>query len=293
MWSTSHVVAGRPFVHWDYVPITNTHHVPLGCPASLHYGSSGTYLPVKGAVRHGHSDVREGPALVSRGGQAHGAGHRPGDRRRRVHGARRPVRVRQVHDPADARGAGGGQRGQDLHRGPRHHAHPAQGPRHRDGVPELRALPPHVGRRQHGLRPEDGQGVTAGRAAEARRGGRQDPRPHRVPRAQAQGPLRWPAAARRHGPRDRAQPAGLLHGRAAVQPRRQDARADPHRHRQAPVRPRCHHGLRHPRPGRGDDDGRPGRGDEGRRPPAGRHPAEASTTSRSTSSSPASSALRR
>ena len=31
---------------------------------------------------------------------------------------------------------------------------------------------------------------------------------------------------RRHGPRDRAQPAGVLHGRAAVQPGRQDARAD-------------------------------------------------------------------
>ena len=69
------------------------------------------------------------------------------------------------------------------------------------------------------------------------------------------------------------QPAGVLHGRAAVQPRREDAGADPHRHRQAAGRPRRHHGLRHPRPGRGDDDGRPGRGDEGRRPPAGRHPA--------------------
>ena len=39
-------------------------------------------------------------------------------------------------------------------------------------------------------------------------------------------------------------------------------------------RPRRHHRLRDPRPGRGHDDGRPGRGDEGRLPPAGRHPAE-------------------
>ena len=31
--------------------------------------------------------------------------------------------------------------------------------------------------------------------------------------------------------------------------------ADPHRHRQAAGRPRGHHRLRHPRPGRGDDDG--------------------------------------
>ena len=50
--------------------------------------------------------------------------------------------------------------------------------------------------------------------------------------------------------------------------------ADPHRHRQAPVRPRRHHGLRHPRPGRGDDDGRPGGRDEARRAAAGRHPAQ-------------------
>ena len=96
----------------------------------------------------------------------------------------------------------------------------------------------------------------------------------RVPRAQAEGALRWPAPARRDGPRDRPQPAGVLHGRAAVQPRRQDARADPHRHRQAPVRPRRHHRLRDPRPGRGHDDGRPRRGDEPRRADAGRHPAE-------------------
>ena len=105
-------------------------------------------------------------------------------------------------------------------------------------------------------------------------GRRQDPRPDRVPRAQAQGALRWSASARRHGPRDRPQPAGVLHGRAAVQPGRQDARADAHRHRQAAVRPGRHHRLRDPRPGRGHDDGRPRRGDEPRRADAGRHPAE-------------------
>ena len=110
-------------------------------------------------------------------------------------------------------------------------------------------------------------------AQPARPGRGQDPRPDRVPRPQAQGPLRWSAPARRHGPRDRPPAAGLLHGRAAVQPRREDARADPHRHRQAPGRPRRHDRLRHPRPGRGDDDGRPRRGHEGRLPPAGRHPA--------------------
>ena len=48
---------------------------------------------------------------------------------------------------------------------------------------------------------------------------------HRVPRAQAQGPLGWSAPAGRDGSRDRPQAAGLLHGRAAVQPRREDAGA--------------------------------------------------------------------
>ena len=67
----------------------------------------------------------------------------------------------------------------------------------------------------------------------------QDPGPGGVPRAQAQGPLRWSAPARGDGPRDRAEPAGVLHGRAAVEPRRQDAGGHPHRHRQAPGRPRA------------------------------------------------------
>ena len=184
-----------------------------------------------------------------------------------------PVRVRQVHHPADARGPGGDQRRQDLHRRPRRHERAAEGPGHRDGVPELRALPAHDRRRQHGLRPQDGQGSHRG-AQQAGRRGRQDPGPRGVPRAQAQGPVRWSAPARGDGPRDRPQPAGVLHGRAAVEPRREDAGADPHRHRQAPGRPRRHHRLRHPRPGRGHDDGRPGRGDEARRAHAGRHPAQ-------------------
>ena len=54
-----------------------------------------------------------------------------------------------------------------------------------------------------------------------------------VPRPQAEGALRWSAPARRHGPGDRPQPAGVPDGRAAVQPRRQAARADPHRDRRA------------------------------------------------------------
>ncbi len=76
-----------------------------------------------------------------------------------------------------------------------------------------------------------------------------------VPRPQAEGPLRWPAPARRDGSRDRALPPGLPDGRAAVEPRRQAPRADPHPDRLAPASPRRHDGLRHPRPGRGHDDG--------------------------------------
>ena len=53
------------------------------------------------------------------------------------------------------------------------------------------------------------------------------------------------------------------------------------------------HDLRHPRPGRGDDDGRPGRRAQGRLPAAGRTRRSTSTTSRPTCSSPRSSGRRR
>ncbi len=83
--------------------------------------------------------------------------------------------------------------------------------------------------------------------------------------------LRRPAAARRAGPRPGARPAGVPDGRAALQPRRQAARADAGRDQAPAEGDRHHHRLRHPRPGRGDDDGRPHRGDEPRPARAGRH----------------------
>ena len=55
-----------------------------------------------------------------------------------------------------------------------------------------------------------------------------------VPQPQAEGALRWSAPACRDGPRDRPRAAGLPHGRAAVEPRRQAACADPY-----PDRRRC------------------------------------------------------
>ena len=69
---------------------------------------------------------------------------------------------------------------------------------------------------------------------QGRRGGA-DPRPRAAPRAQAGEPVRRPAPARGHGPRDRARPEGVPDGRAAVEPRRQAARADAHRGRAHPA----------------------------------------------------------
>ena len=102
------------------------------------------------------------------------------------------------------------------------------------------------------------RGVSADGAAQEGRGGRQGPRPDRVPGPQARQAVRRSASARRDGPRHRARAAGVLHGRAAVESGRETARADPHPDRRAATPARHHHRLRHPRPGRGHDDGRPG-----------------------------------
>ena len=60
--------------------------------------------------------------------------------------------------------------------------------------------------------------------------------------------------------------------RAAVQPRRQSSRGDALRDPPAARRISHHHGLRHPRPGRGDGHLRPHRRDEPRAHRADRHP---------------------
>ena len=125
---------------------------------------------------------------------------------------------------------------------------------------------------------------------QACRGGREDPRPRAVPRPQAQGIVRRPAAAGRDGPSYRSQAPGLPHGRAAVEPRRQASGVDPGGDRRAATSAARHDRLRHPRPGRGHDDGRPGRRPQGRSAPAVRHPPRRSTISRPTCSSPGSSA---
>ena len=224
-------------------------------------------------ARGGRGEVRRGreglPQRVPRGPQPE-----PGGPRRRVPRPRRPVRLRQDDRAAHGRRARGDLRRHGDDRRPRRQRPVAEGARHRDGLPELRALPAPERGREHRLRAPPAEGVE-GRDQRARGLGREAPRPHAVPPAPAEGALRRPAPARGDGPRDRAPAAGVPHGRAALEPRRQAPRPDARGHLQAPARPRDDDDLRHARPGRGDDDGRPRGGDELRRPPAGGHAAAA------------------
>ena len=157
-----------------------------------------------------------------------GALDRPRDPRPGVRGLRRPVGLRQVDPAARDRRAGADRRRPALHRrhpGQRRHA---LEPRHRDGVPGLRALPAHDRLRQHGVRARDA-GHPQGRDRAPGAARRRHAADRAVPAAQAQGALRRPAPARRDGPGDGAQPEGVPVRRAAVQPRRQVARRGPDR----------------------------------------------------------------
>ena len=161
--------------------------------------------------------------------------------------------------------------GHDPHRRPRRHRPAATQARHRDGVPELRALRAHVGARQHRLRPEDGGRPEGRDRREGRRGGR-DPRDGGPARPQAAPALGRPAPAGGDGPRDRARARRLPDGRAAVEPRREAAGRDARGDHEPPAADRHADAVRHPRPDRGDDDGRPGRDPARRGARAARHP---------------------
>ena len=129
--------------------------------------------------------------------------------------------------------------------------------RHRHGVPVLRALPAHEGLRQHGLRHEAAEGRRRRHQGTGDEGG-EAPADRPPARPAAEAALRRPAPARGDRPRHRPRPAGLPVRRAALQPRRRAARRDPARDRQAaPLDGQRDDGLRHPRPGRGDDARRP------------------------------------
>ena len=80
------------------------------------------------------------------------------------------------------------------------------------------------------------------------------------------------------------EPDAVPDGRAAVEPRRRAARADAGRDPQAAAAARHDDDLRHPRPGRGDDDGRPDRGHEQGRAAADRDARGALHASRPTPS---------
>ena len=265
--------------------------------------------PRMGPVRAALAAVMQGPAMTRPGrGDAHGhrdvrpryqevrRGHRRRrpeslDRGRGVHGPGGPVGLRQDHQPADDRRPRGHHRGHPLDRRPGRQRHRAQGSRHRDGLPELRALPPHERLRQPGLRPQAAQGRQEGDRPARQGGGRDDPADG-TPRAQAQGALRRPAPARRAGPGDRPGARRLPHGRAALEPRRQAPRPDARRDRPPPQAAQDDDRLRHPRPGRGDDDGPADRRHEPGEAPAGRRAAGALRPSRATGSWRASSAAR-
>ena len=104
-----------------------------------------------------------------------GQGPQPRDRRRRVHGPGRPLGLRQDHQPADDRRARGDHRRHAPDRRPRRQRRRPQGSRHRDGLPELRALPAHDRPRQPRVRPQAAQGPQ-GRDRQADRRGREHPR---------------------------------------------------------------------------------------------------------------------
>ena len=185
------------------------------------------------------------------------------------------------------------QRRADLDRRQERHLGGAEGPRHRHGVPVLRALPAMTA---------EGN-LSFGLKMRARAQGRDRPRASRkaaellqiepLLEAPAGRALRRPAPARRDRPGAGARRRRVPVRRAALQPRRQAPHRTPGRDQEAAHAARLDHDLRHPRPDRGADARRPHRGDERRRHPAARFAARRSTTGRSTASSPASSARRR
>ena len=204
-----------------------------------------------------------------------------------------PVGVRQDDGAAHGRRAGGrSPRATDPHRRPRRQRRAAQGARHRDGVPELRALPAHDRLRQHGVRAEAAKMPKAEideRVREAARILGLDELLDRKPTALSGGQRQRVAMGRAIVRHPQVflmdEPLSNLDAKLRVQMRAEIARIQ--------QRPRRHDDLRHPRPDRGDDDGRPRRGHPQGRCSSRSTPRRPSTSTRSTCSWPASSARRR
>ena len=196
------------------------------------------------------------------------------DRRRRVHRARRAVgcgkstllrAIAGLEEVTSGEISIGGRDVTDL------------APRHRDiaMVFQSYALYPHMSVRQN-----LGYGLKVRRTPKAEIRRRVDEIAELLgldgaARAQARAALGRPAPARRDGARDRARAAGVPHGRAALEPRREAPRRHARVARAAPPAARRHDRLRDARPGRGDDARPARRGDAGRPHPAGRHAADA------------------
>ena len=143
------------------------------------------------------------------------------------------------------------------------------------------ALYPHmIGVREHGVRAEAAQ-IPQGRDQAARRRGRAHPRHHRAARPQAEGacPAASASASRWAAPSCATRKCSCSTSRCRTSTPSCACRCAP-RSRSVHQTGQDHHGLRHPRPGRGDDAGRPRRGDERRRDRADRHAAGALSPSR-------------
>ena len=214
--------------------------------------------------------VLDDVSKVYAGGAPARLGPEPRDQGRRVHRPRRPLGMRQDHRPPDGRGPRVHHRRHDHDRRPRREHVP---PKERDiaMVFQNYALYPHMTVYDNmgfglKLRKVPKQDIDRRVREAAKILGLEE-----YPRSEAESAVRRAAATRGDGPRDRPRAEGVPDGRAAVEPRRQAPRPDALGDRADPARAQRHDDLRHPRPGRGDDDGRPRRRDPQGRPPAGRH----------------------
>ena len=116
--------------------------------------------------------------------------------------------------------------------------------------------------------------MSRARAARARCRCRRVARARRAAVAPPRGVVRWPAAARRDGPRHRAAAASVPDGRATLQSGCAIAHVHARRIVQDAPAARGHDALRHARSDRGHDAGRAGRRDARRHDPAMRHSAQ-------------------
>ena len=192
-------------------------------------------------------------------GTLRGRRARPRDPGGRVHGVRRPVRLRQDDRAQDGRRPRGDHRGRDPDRRAGRERRHGEAAGRRDGVPELRPVPAHDG----GARtsPSGSSCASARRTRSAAAWSARRPRsasrttstasPRRSP-AGSGSESRW--GGRSSGSRAAFlmdEPLSNLDAQLRVQMRAEI--------QQAAARARGHDDLRHARSDRGDDDGRPDR----------------------------------